>query len=208
MVAERSSGVQAVNRDRNSFAAILARLSLLCSVVGLGLHCHPAWQLIPVVGLCVIVYVVVTTGYSRANLKIHTLPFSHPVPSPRLFPLLPLPCYHPSQDRSSTCWDIRLDMPILPVFNPCCNNFNFCPRKFRVYSTKLHLFLHDVTTLSPLLMRAFAWRYCNSSWNARAKSKGGQYWRLQTAPKINYTVSKKTTLTLHTVTSMNMNRFH
>ena len=48
------------------------------------------------------------------------------------------------------------------------------------------IFLHDVAASVPLLMRAFPWIYHNSLWNDSAKSKRGQYRRLQTAPTFNY----------------------
>jgi len=46
-------------------------------------------------------------------------------------------------------------------------------------------FLYNVETLSLLLMRAFLRHYCILFWNARTKSKGGQFQRVQKAPKIN-----------------------
>jgi len=47
------------------------------------------------------------------------------------------------------------------------------------------IFLYDVDVLLSLLIHAFKRRYCISFWNARSKSKGGQFRRLQQALVIN-----------------------
>jgi len=47
-------------------------------------------------------------------------------------------------------------------------------------------FLQDVDALVPLLMCTFTRRYCIPSQNARAKSEGGQFRRLQKGFNINW----------------------
>jgi len=69
--------------------------------------------------------------------------------------------------------------------------YNFLRLKLWGHWTDSHeFFLHDAEALSPLLLRAFTMRYSIPFRNTRAKSKRGQFQRLQKALKINWATAK------------------
>ena len=55
-----------------------------------------------------------------------------------------------------------------------------------VTGTMFTKFLHNVEALVPLIMRLFTKRFCILFRNARAKSEGSQFRRLQKSLKINW----------------------
>ena len=64
------------------------------------------------------------------------------------------------------------------------DNFHFLPHFYSEVTERMFIkFLHDVVTLLSLLMGAYKRRYWIPFRNARAKSEGGQFRRLQKSPK-------------------------